>query len=161
FARPVIVPRAGAETVRVAALAREDGTIDLALRAAASGWRTDHFTARWRPGAAPLPAEASLALEGDAMMHGRLPLEPGEDLYGPLLFQRGRFQRLAGYRWLRATECAADIAADGAAAWFGRWLPGTLVLGDPGARDAALHAVQACIPHRVLLPIGVDRIECA
>ena len=25
--------------------------------------------------------------------------------------------------------------------------PPDLVLGDPGERDAALHAIQACIPH--------------
>ena len=54
----------------------------------------------------------------------------------------------------------ADIAADGATAWFGAYLPSALTLGDPGGRDAALHAVQACIPHRVLLPIAVERIEC-
>jgi enediyne polyketide synthase len=32
------------------------------------------------------------------------------------------------------------------------------VLGDPGARDAAIHAVQACVPQITLLPIGVERI---
>ena len=90
-------------------------------------------------------------------VRGRLPLDPS-DLYGGLLFHRGRFQRLDGYRRLRATECLAEIAADGSASWFGRWLPNELVLGDPGARDAAIHGIQACIPHAVLLPTGVDRI---
>jgi enediyne polyketide synthase len=32
------------------------------------------------------------------------------------------------------------------------------VLGDPGARDAAIHAVQACVPQVTLLPVGVERI---
>jgi enediyne polyketide synthase len=33
-----------------------------------------------------------------------------------------------------------------------------LVLVDPGARDAAIHAVQACVPQTTLLPIGVEKI---
>src|SRR5262249_13328229 len=40
----------------------------------------------------------------------------------------------------------------------GRYLPGGLVFGDPGARDAAIHAVQACVPQVTLLPVGVERI---
>ena len=47
---------------------------------------------------------------------------------------------------------------DGTANWFGRYLPGRLVLGDPGARDAAIHAVQACVPQIALLPVGVERV---
>ncbi|MFP5287524.1 MAG: polyketide synthase dehydratase domain-containing protein, partial [Thermoanaerobaculia bacterium] len=63
-----------------------------------------------------------------------------------------------GYRHLRATECLAEIVPDGAVPWFGRYLPDRLVLGDPGARDAAIHGIQACIPHSTLLPTGVERI---
>ena len=32
------------------------------------------------------------------------------------------------------------------------------MLGDPGARDAAIHGIQACIPHATLLPVGVERL---
>ena len=35
-------------------------------------------------------------------------------------------------------------------------MPQKLVLGDPGARDAALHAIQACIPHARVLPVAVE-----
>jgi enediyne polyketide synthase len=84
-------------------------------------------------------------------------INPERDLYGSLLFHKGRFQRLRGYRWLKATECVAEVALDDTANWFGRYLPSALVLGDPGARDAAIHAIQACIPHATLLPIGVNR----
>src|SRR5262249_16648210 len=54
----------------------------------------------------------------------------------------------------------AEVAAapGGAEGWFARYLPGDLLLGDPAARDAFIHAVQACIPHRTLLPVGVERI---
>jgi len=52
----------------------------------------------------------------------------------------------------------AEIAPGSAEGWFSRYLPQSLLLGDPGARDAAIHAIQACIPQATLLPIGVDRI---
>src|SRR6185295_1524201 len=73
-------------------------------------------------------------------------------------FHQGRFRRVQGYRRLQATECLAEIAPDGATAWFGSYLPDRLVLGDPGARDAAIHGIQACIPHATLLPTGVERV---
>jgi hypothetical protein len=76
---------------------------------------------------------------------------------GALLFQGGRFRRLSGYRRLRSTSCVAEIAEAEPAEWFHRYLPPALVLGDPAARDVAIHAIQACIPQATILPIGVDR----
>ena len=98
----------------------------------------------------------SVADPGDEALE--VPIDPHLDLYGQILFQGGRFQKLRGYRRLRATECVAAIAAGDQAAWFGRYLPGELILGDPATRDAAIHAVQACIPHATILPVGVDRL---
>lgn len=86
-----------------------------------------------------------------------LALDPARDLYGELLFHTGRFRRLRGYRVLRAKECLAEIEVRNDA-WFGGYSSQDLVLGDPGVRDAAIHAIQACIPHRRLLPVGVERI---
>jgi enediyne polyketide synthase len=37
-------------------------------------------------------------------------------------------------------------------------MPDKLLLGDPAARDAAIHSLQACIPHVSVLPIAVDRL---
>jgi enediyne polyketide synthase len=42
--------------------------------------------------------------------------------------------------------------------WFSQHLLETLVLNDPAARDAALHSIQACVPHAVLLPVAVEQI---
>jgi enediyne polyketide synthase len=85
--------------------------------------------------------------------------DPIGELYGELLFHKGRFRRIRGYQRLRARECRAQIAPGLASNWFGEYQPSTLVLGDPGARDAVIHAIQACIPHATVLPIGVDRLE--
>jgi enediyne polyketide synthase len=87
-----------------------------------------------------------------------LALDPRRDLYGRILFHRGRFQRVEGYRQLSATRCLAEVSPDGRARWFGGYLPETLILGDPAMRDAAIHAIQACIPHGTILPVGIDRV---
>ncbi|HVT14604.1 MAG TPA: SDR family NAD(P)-dependent oxidoreductase [Thermoanaerobaculia bacterium] len=160
FRRPVAVTPGRAATIRVAALARAPGVVEVVLRDGSTGFAVDHFRAvcRFSPALAASPQEG-----GDeprpVLEAGRLSLDPPSDLYGGLLFHRGRFQRLDGYRRLRATECLAEISPDGATSWFGHFLPAELVLGDPAARDAAIHGIQACIPHASLLPIGAERIH--
>ncbi|HEV2448751.1 MAG TPA: SDR family NAD(P)-dependent oxidoreductase, partial [Candidatus Sulfopaludibacter sp.] len=152
FARPVIVPPEGGLTIRLLALTRSDGAIEVRLRSAESGFRTDHFSAVCRFGKrGEEPAMDTAGLE-------TVPLDPARDLYGGLLFQEGRFRRLRGYQRLSATECVAEAAAEEARGWFGRYLPQRLVLGDPGIRDTAIHAIQACIPHARVLPGGARRI---
>ncbi len=172
FTRPVVVPGEGTETIRVAALQREPGCVDVALRSSSTSFQVDHFSARCRFGAREADGAA---LEPPVGADGPLPIDPEQDLYGSILFQSGRFKRVRGYRWLRAQECLAEIAGDGSSGashgftdashgsteWFGPYLPAGLVLGDPGRRDAAIHAVQACIPHAALLPVAVERIELA
>jgi len=69
--------------------------------------------------------------------------DPSRDLYGRILFHRGRFCRLKGYRLLKAKECVAELSGDDDAAWFGPYLPSPLLLGNPAARDAALHGLDA------------------
>jgi enediyne polyketide synthase len=85
-------------------------------------------------------------------------MQPARELYGKLFFHAGRFRRIQGYHRLHATECVAALSPAVPMAWFGGYLPDTLVLGDAAARDAALHAIQACIPQATLLPVGVEQI---
>jgi enediyne polyketide synthase len=157
FERPVVIPVGASLTVRVAALARGAGSFDVVLRSSQTDFQVEHFRATCRlHEAVEAGTHAPLGAES-----GRVPLEPGRDLYGKILFHGGRFRRLGGYRALAATGCLAEIVPDGATRWFGPYLPDELVLGDPGARDAALHAVQACVPHLTLLPAGVERVTAS
>jgi enediyne polyketide synthase len=158
FQRPVAVPPGRSTTIRVAALVREPGSVEVVLRDASTGFAADHFRALCRFGR-PADHQPRLLVPFPAAgAHTRVALNPQGDLYGGVLFHQGRFQRLQGYRSLRATECLAEISADGTTVWFGRYLPDRLVLGDPGARDAAIHAIQACIPYATLLPTAVERV---
>jgi enediyne polyketide synthase len=157
FLRPVNIPDGPATNIRLAALVRAPGVVEVVLRSSETAFQVDHFRAicRFEP--------ASLARVEKAGGSARttLPIDPDRDLYGGILFQSGRFRRLRAYHRLRATECIAEIASDAANDWFARYLPATLALGDPGARDAFIHCVQACIPHATVLPIGVEKIVIA
>jgi enediyne polyketide synthase len=154
--RPIAVSEKGTTTIRLAALRRGPGLVEVCLRSEVTDYHVDHFRCLCRfehadAKAIPIPGYSPL----EAL---RLPLEPERDLYGRILFHRGRFRRLQGYRLLRAKECIAEIGPDDATPWFGPYLPGEFLLGNPAARDAALHAIQACIPHRRLLPTGIDQL---
>jgi len=159
FSRPVLVPTEGALTIRVAALARTPDCVEVCLSSAETGFQVTHFRAMCRL-RKPVEKESSPgALSPEASDASRVPLDPDQDLYGNILFHRGRFRRVRGYLCLTATECQAEIGAGAGGEWFSRYLPGRLALGDPGARDAVIHAIQACIPHASILPTGVERIS--
>ncbi|HEX6036592.1 SDR family oxidoreductase, partial [Longimicrobium sp.] len=154
FDRPVVVPAEGTARVRLCALLGEDGAVDVALRTEATGFAADHFRARCRVGAGADGAARALPADDG----GEVSLDPERELYGGIFFHGGRFRRVRGYRRLRARECEAVLAPGGDARWFGAYLPPARLLGDAGARDAALHAIQACIPHALVLPVAVARL---
>jgi enediyne polyketide synthase len=153
FERPVVLSEGASNSIRVAALTRAPGCVEIVLRSSETGFQVDHFSALCRTGSAPSEPAYRTVHTGE-----RVIVDPALDLYGRVLFHTGRFERLREYRTLKSTECSAEIMPDGKVNWFSRYLPGALVLGDPGARDAAIHAVQACVPQVSLLPVGVERI---
>jgi len=155
FLRPIVVPLDGQTTIRVAALVNEDGDVDAVIRSSDTGYQADHFRATLRysislPETVGPPARPEL-----------LPLDPGRDLYGPVLFQGARFQRLLGYQQLAATGCTARIRNRATADWFAGFLAQDLVLADPGTRDALMHSIQCCVPDATLLPAGIQRLYLA
>jgi enediyne polyketide synthase len=160
FNRPVIVSENAALPIRLAALVRRPGVVEVVLRSAETGFQVDHFRATCEFGHSQNgSARRSPAFRKYGNGASRVSLNPATDLYGNILFQSGRFQRVNNYRHLNAKECFAEIAPDGHTSWFIHHLPAGLLLGDPGARDAAVHAIQACIPHRTLLPVSADSVS--
>jgi len=153
FLRPVNVATGRVETLRTVAQVRRDGSVELALRCGQTGFSVEHVTARCRFGKVDI---------NDCLrphnVNARVPLDPEADLYDSLLFHDGRFRRVTGYVQLDARSCVYDIAVSEDEAWFGQLLPQRRILLDPGARDAVIHAVQACIPGARLIPVAVERI---
>ena len=133
LSRPITVPESGSRTIRLAALVRTAGQVEVVIRSDETGFQADHFRATCRFNAGGLAAIADdafhAATNGEAA--DRLLISPRDDLYGSILFHRGRFRRIEGYRELSATHCLADVSPDGEAAWFSGYLPSELLLGDP------------------------------
>ena len=156
FDQPVAVYPGQSTKIRIAALARPDQRIEVVLRSAETDFQQDHFRAICNYGRVASQPSALDTPPEDAQ-----PLVPAVDLYGELLFHTGRFQRVTGYRHLSARACTAEVESAGQDEWFGAYLPPQRLLGDSAVRDSVIHAIQACIPHATLLPIGVDHLKLA
>ena len=157
FLRPVVVPPGGATTVRLAALARDARTVDVVLRSGETGFGADHFRARLRfdrpdPGDDGTPTVPALPA---------VPCDPVADLYGGVLFQGKRFQRLVSYRVAAARRAVAEVSCEEQGGWFAPFLPQERLLADPGTRDVVMHAIQCCVPDATLLPQSVDVLHLA
>ncbi|WP_433244566.1 SDR family NAD(P)-dependent oxidoreductase [Streptosporangium sp. CA-135522] len=147
FDRPVVVPDDGGTTIRVCAL-RHDKAVEAVVRSEETGFRVDHFRAVF-----PVdPAAETLAVP-QLNRDGTEPLDAG-DLYGALCFHTGRFQRVRELTLVEARGCRGELHGDDPDGWF----EGRPVLGSPGLSDATIHALQACVPHRRLLPVGGERL---
>ncbi|MGC4792107.1 hypothetical protein ACLQ22_30295 [Micromonospora sp. DT178] len=115
FLRPIVVPVHDSIRIRVAAVVTGSGTVEVALHSEETGFATDHFRARlcFRPTtpAAGAPEQIEPGLP-------EVPLDPATDLYGPVLFQGRRFQRLRTYHLAAARDVDATVAADARTDWF-------------------------------------------
>ena len=159
FNRPIVVSADQPLKIQIATLITDSGKVKAVIRCANTGFSIDHFEAiishssvgapDCRPLIPPVPLK-----EGK----NNPQINPDKDLYGHLLFHKARFQRIKGYSHLKATECIAEIKIEQKTAWFSRYLPQSLILGDAGARDAVIHALQACVPHATILPTGIERL---
>ena len=155
FLRPIVIRPDGRTTVRIAATMIAQDTVLAVIRSSETGFTADHFRARltWSGAGAPAGPPEPAADDLPAVA-----LDPATQLYGPVLFQGGRFHRLRRYHRAAARDIDVDVAFVNDVDWFADHLPATLVLGDPGMRDTLMHANQVCVPDATLLPIGVDRI---
>jgi enediyne polyketide synthase len=159
FNRPIVVSADEPLKIQIATLITDFGKFKAVIRYANTGFSIDHFEAiishssvgvpDCRPLIPPVPLK-----EGK----NNPQINPDTELYGHLLFHKAKFQRIKGYSHLTATECIAEINIEQKTAWFSRYLPQSLILGDAGARDAVIHALQACVPHATILPTGIERL---
>lgn len=157
FQKAIVVDHTEAGlTLRVIAQAQTNGEIKLALRCSSSNFQINHIEARCTLHRVPAATGAAIQPAELASLPG---FDPDQTLYQGILFQRGRFKRIKDYQVLEARRCRVRFSrAPQATAWFAQDLPPTCLLGDAGVRDAALHAITACIPHKTVIPMAVERI---
>ncbi len=87
----------------------------------------------------------------------------GTDLYGRICFQAGSFRRVAFLPEVTARSCRALVRGADDRPWFSgpATVRGPLILGSPGLNDALMHVLQACVPHRRVLPAGFESLTAA
>ena len=160
--RPVVVnPNSGVE-IEIHAEVMEvevngEQRVKVRIRTEQTGFKTDHFAATLVLGEPTLGEKISLKL-GKA-----LDLEPKTDLYGDLLFQGSRFQRMGSIFSLdqkrsvfsSCVHSEAEILAESFASSLGK----CILLGDPYFRDVMLQSVQLTIPQHICLPVQIEKIE--
>ncbi|MFH8239179.1 type I polyketide synthase [Streptomyces sp. NPDC018321] len=156
FQRPIVVPPGGAARIRIAATVTGTDTVDVAIHAQDTGFTAEHFRARLVYTDTPVPAGAPEQAAPDTTP---VALDPAADLYGSVLFQGGRFQRLRRFHRAAARDVDADVAVAAPTGWFAGFLPPTLLLADPGMRDALMHGNQVCVPDATLLPSAIERLQ--
>lgn len=139
FRSPVTTDR----TIRIAALSGQDG-VDVALSDEAERFVGRVADAGRQPCGRPAGGVA------DGRVH---------PWYGSLFFHSGRFRRVSGYEELSAFRVRALLAPASPGPWFSQFHSGRLLLGDPAAHDATIHALLACVPHRRALPTGVEKFS--
>jgi hypothetical protein len=164
---------------------READSVSVRIRSDNSGFAVDHcsatFTVATPTNASQVaPTGKASADQAAAAGEDQPGLDPSElrgsrldepelsaaELYGPVLFQAGRFRRLTSLR-LTGEQSAAGLAEGrDELPWFGAVPPARaavpkqeLVLGSIGLSDAALQVVQACVPHRRLMFAGCDSVS--
>ncbi|MFF4096552.1 SDR family NAD(P)-dependent oxidoreductase [Streptomyces sp. NPDC001834] len=155
FLRPIVVPPAGTTRIRIAATVTDTDTVDVAIHAEDTGFVAEHFRARLVYSGAAIPDGPPAQVGGGVPA---APLDPAADLYGGVLFQGERFQRLRRFHRAAARHVDADVAVAAPSGWFAGFLPDTLLLADPGMRDALMHGNQVCVPDATLLPSGIERL---
>jgi len=150
--KPLLVDPVRGLSIEVCARVVEDDSditaVHVAIRSEQTGFSSDHFAARFVLGSR-LDLDTLPQTVGPT---ARTNIEPSRDLYGSILFQGPRFQRIAAVHALDSTECrfrATESPED------------TFVLGDPYLRDALLQSLQLCaLPDRCL-PVQIQRIDIA
>lgn len=155
FLRPIVVPPAGTTRIRIAATLTDTDTVDVAIHAKDTGFAAEHFRARLVYSGAAIPDGPPAQVDEGVPA---APLDPAADLYGGILFQGERFHRLRRFHRAAARHVDADVTLAPPSGWFAGFLPDTLLLADPGMRDALMHGNQVCVPDATLLPSGIDRL---
>ncbi|WP_225993788.1 type I polyketide synthase [Actinomadura rudentiformis] len=156
FLRAIAVPADATVTVRVAALRTAPDRVTTVVRCSTTNFQVEHFRAVCEPPAAK-PKGAGLVRQENAALPP-MAIDPQTELYGPMLFHGPRFRLMGDIRRADAMHVTARLLPDTRVAWFGRYLPDRLLLGDPAARDSYMQPLALCAPTVLAIPAGVDRL---
>ena len=160
--RPIVVNPKNGIDIEIYAQAMEvdkDGKrlVRVCIRTEQTGFKIDHFAAIFVLG------EQKVGVKTVVELDKPLDIEPKTDLYGNLLFQGTRFQRLGSIFSLDREKSVfhSSLLSETqlSATSFASSLDSKLILGDAYFRDVLLQSVQLLIPQHICLPVQIDKIE--
>ena len=163
---PVLIPDDGEATLRICAL-RDGDSVATVLRSSETSYGVDHASAVFSS-LPPQLTEAAVAAPSSAVpplvSAAGTGLVDGDELYGSVCFQSGRFRRIALLPEITPRSGRAIARGSDDQPWFA---PGSdlgaagFLLGSPGLNDAVLQVLQACVPYRRVRPIGCESVQFA
>jgi enediyne polyketide synthase len=167
-AAPVVIPAGtsgGQIVIRICAL-RNGRRVTTVLRCADDDFTVDHYRAVFSPAdeeaGRPAATRASAMPDLVEVSASDIGIVDGTELYGPVCFQSGRLRRAALLPEVTARSCRAIVRGGDDQPWFDARTDGSsrprFLLGSPGLNDASWHVIQACVPHRRVLPAGCDEV---
>ncbi|GCL51473.1 beta ketoacyl-acyl carrier protein synthase [Microcystis aeruginosa NIES-3804] len=161
--RPIVVnPETGVEIQIEAEIAEATSNgerrVKVGIYTEQTGFSLAHFSANLILG------ELTSASQEKPELGEPLPIAPKTDLYGDLLFQGERFQRLGEIYSLSEKQSVfrsyAQLSGEDLSNQsFSQGLNQSLILGDPYFRDVLLQSVQLTIPQDICLPVEIAKIE--
>jgi enediyne polyketide synthase len=152
---PIVVPISGSLQIRIVGQRVDRNTFTVAIRTEETEFVQDYFKAT---------VLINTLLNGNRHKFQEGELENAAnivtELYTNILFHKGRFQKLRSYLKLTPYTCIALAEQESPDhTHFNDYAASTLLLGNFTLRDSALHAVQACVPDMLLIPIGTGSID--
>ena len=134
-----------------------DARIAVGISTEQSDFQTDHFSAEFVLDIQAAPQIADFSLPAKA-----LDTDPKKHLYGVVLWQGERFQRMQKMYSLNDKEALFSSAyrevEQNAKLTFSNNKPASLILGDPYLRDTMLQSIQISIPKDQSLPLRINEM---
>jgi enediyne polyketide synthase len=127
------------------------------IRTEQTGFTTDHFSATF-----VLDTDVDAPEEYVEVPETPLDIQPKQDLYGGVLFQGPRFQRLQQIYSLDSERCVFRTEMQEGTAGedsFSDETLGIMMPGDPFFRDTLLQVAQLCASPDICLPVFIESIE--
>lgn len=154
--RPIAVPANGLEIeIHAVASALRADAVDVGIYTQIDGFMQPHFSARFVCGVAK--TDTLEAWQGPGIEHKTTVLSPESELYGWLLFQGKRFQRMQDIIALDSRRCVFNAQPSSGANEGGQARDlNHMLLGDAFVRDALLQSVQPSVPQDISLPIEIS-----
>jgi len=144
--RPIVVGEKDL-TIRILSFLNENKEVEVAIRCNQTNFQVDHFTA--------IVSFEEVKSKLNIIRRKNKDILLDESFYGKLFFQSGKFKCIKNYNNISELFCSANLLNQNSN-WYSPFLPQKLIVGNPGVRDAAIHALQSCIPGRVVLPVSLE-----